>query len=169
MIRWLKRNGLELLTECFLIYLDKQRYLLTDRVGSKDPAELVKLFKKNRRVGLVPIFISIHWDIQKKSIIISTDAGRLCRPIFYIDSEDKNVSYKRKDIRKMIQDNDFTWNQLISGFIKKKDEGFDPRKYKFYELDELYDDRSLDSLREGSAVIDFMDTSNRIRIHCNKY
>ena len=164
MIRWLKRNGLELLTECFPLYISRQTKVFVNGswVGVvKDPAELVKLFKKNRRVGLVPIFISIHWDIQKKSIIISTDAGRLCRPIFYIDSEDKNVSYKRKDIRKMIQDNDFTWNQLISGFIKKKDERFDPRKYKFYELDELYDDRSLDSLREGSAVIDFMDTSEQ--------
>ena len=75
--------------------------------------------------------------------------------------EDKNVSYKRKDVRKMIRDNDFTWNKLISGFVKKKDERFDPRKYKFYELEELYNDRSLDSLRDGSAVIDFMDTSEQ--------
>ena len=164
MIKWLKNNGLELLTECFPLYMSNLTKVFVNGSWTgviKDPSELVSLFKKNRRIGLIPIFISINWDIQKMSIFISTDAGRLCRPIFYIDEETNTVSYKRDGIRKMISDNDFSWNQLISGFVKKKDEGFDPKKYKFYDIEELYNERSLDALREGSAVIDFMDTSEQ--------
>ena len=164
MIKWLKKNGLELLTECFPLYISRLTKVFVNGswVGVvKDPTELVELFKKSRRLALIPIFISINWDIQKMSIFINTDAGRLCRPIFYIDAENKNVSYKRKDIYKMIKEKDFNWNQLISGFVKKNDPNFDPRKYKFYDLEQLYNERSLDALKDGSAVIDFMDTSEQ--------
>ena len=163
-IKWLKKNGLELLTETFPLYISRITKVFVNGswVGVvKDPSELVDLFKKSRRVGLLPIFISINWDIRNMSIFINSDAGRLCRPIFYVDKETKVISYKRKDVRKMIQDNDFTWNQLISGFVKKLDENFDPKKYEFYDVNELYGERSLDSLTEGSAVVEFLDTSEQ--------
>ena len=162
MIRWLKKNGMELISECFPLYLSRVTKVFVN--GSwigvvKDPREMVLLIKKYRRLGLIPVFISVQWDIQNMTIFVYTDAGRLCRPIFYVDEETGKPSYMKKEILDRLQSGDFTWNQLISGFIKKKDEKFNVSKCRFYEVSDLYDDRSFELLYEGAAIIDFIDTA----------
>ena len=164
MIKWLKKNGLELLAESFPLYLSRVTRVFVN--GSwigvvKDPRELVILIKKHRRLGLIPVFISVQWDIQNMTIFVNTDAGRLCRPIFYVDEETGEPSYKKKEILDRLKSGDFTWAQLISGFIKKKDEGFNVAKARFYDVSDLYDDRSLELLYEGAAIIDFIDTAEQ--------
>ena len=57
---------------------------------------MVLLIKKYRRLGLIPVFISVQWDIQNMTIFVYTDAGRLCRPIFYVDEETGKPSYMKR-------------------------------------------------------------------------
>ena len=119
-----------------------------------NPVDIVDRFKLERRNGLIPIFNSINWDIRRNEIYVNTDGGRLCRPIFYIDNN--KPSYER--IYEKIVNNDFTWEQLISGISKKAIE-FNYEKCKFYNQDELYNNKNEDFLSNNSGIIDYMDTA----------
>ena len=60
------------------------------------PSELETKIKTYRRNGLLPIYMSIYWNIIESTIFIYTDAGRLTRPIYYID--EGLPSYARQNI-----------------------------------------------------------------------
>ncbi len=76
--------------------------------------ELVQL----RRSGGINPEIGIYFDKQQNEILISTDAGRLCRPLLII--ENGKISLKKSDIED-IKKNKWSdkpgnvWSQLISG------------------------------------------------------
>ena len=59
------------------------------------PEDLINTFKFQRRIGCIPIFISINWDYKENTIFIYSDPGRITRPIFYINDE-RNVSVYKK-------------------------------------------------------------------------
>ena len=61
--------------------------------------------KNTKRNGLIPIYNSVSWNIKKNELIIFTDSGRLCRPVFYVD--DKKPAFKRKEILEKINNNQF--------------------------------------------------------------
>ena len=61
-----------------------------------NPQETLRLIKKYKRNGLIPIYNSVSWNIKKNELVIFTDSGRLCRPIFYVDN--KEVSFKNNAI-----------------------------------------------------------------------
>ena len=93
-----------------------------------NPSENEKKLKNYRRSALISIYTSIHWNIKENTIYIYTDSGRLCRPIFYLDSDkNKNLkkpSYDKKPILERLETNNFTWEQLVSGFAERKDKLF---------------------------------------------
>jgi DNA-directed RNA polymerase II subunit RPB2 len=118
------------------------------------PIDYIENFKLYRRNGIIPIYISISFDYENNEIHIFTDAGRLMRPIYYITNG--KPSYK-----KLLQQNvnDFTWTQLITGFHEKHAD-FDYKKKIMYKLNEIYPGiESVDSLKEYSSIIDYIDTS----------
>ena len=115
-------------------------------IGSiDDPILFTETFKNYRRISLIPVQTSISWNIQANIIYINTDGGRLCRPIFYIDS-DRNPSYDK------YSDN-LSWSNLLTGSHKKPD-NFDINTLPA----ELYDDRNIDSLFSKKALLDFIDS-----------
>ena len=50
-----------------------------------DPFDCINKIKLYRRNALLPIDISVTFDITLNTIFIYNDNGRLCRPIFYKD------------------------------------------------------------------------------------
>ena len=129
-----------------------------------DPVETVNKMKLFRRNALIPIYTSITFEIKLNTIFIYTDKGRLCRPIFYRDELTGNISYDKPDIIKRIQDDDFSWNDLITGFNKRKIENFDPSISRIYELNEMYEGidvesnpAKLDRFLAKKAIIDYID------------
>ena len=77
--------------------------------GSVDqPDVLVKKLISYRRHGKIPVSTSISWNIQQNSIYIYTDAGRVQRPLFYV--QDGTVSYVP---------NDLTWEDMVQGTEKR--------------------------------------------------
>jgi DNA-directed RNA polymerase beta subunit len=125
--------------------------------------EKIRLFRRN---ALLPIYTSVTFDIKQNTVFIYTDAGRLCRPIFYRDTETGKMSFDNKFIKDRLDENDFTWNDLISGFNEKKIENFNPNDYKMYQLSELYKNITLESnpakfnkFLEGKAILDYLDTN----------
>jgi len=123
-----------------------------------DPKNAERLLKTYRRNAVIPVFISINWEIKENIIFIYTDAGRLCRPVFYVESG--KPSYNRDVIFEKILEKNATWEQMLTGFAKKKDENFSMYNNTIYnDWTDLYDARSLNDLEATKAVIEYMDTS----------
>ena len=171
MIKWLRENvKLRLVEECAFIELSQMTKVIVNGlcVGVLDEpigsVEKVKLFRRN---GLLPIYFSISFDIKQNTIFIYTDAGRLTRPIFYKDNETGKFSFENPVILKKIENDEFKWVDLVSGFnLRKKDMEFDTNAMKMYELSELYEGIShesnpakLEKFISEKAILDFIDTS----------
>ena len=99
LIQWLiNKAEMHILEECTPEYLYKTAKVFINGawVGVVDnPLEIEEKMKIYRNSALIPIFTSIHWDIESNTIYIYTDAGRPCRPIFNIDKETGVPSYVR--------------------------------------------------------------------------
>jgi len=170
-INWLREKiDMRLLEDCTPAILSNMTKIILNGLWagsiSTDPFEAVEEIKLYRRNALIPIYVSVTFDIKQRTIFIYTDGGRLCRPIFYRDNKTNKLSYENKDILKRVDDDNFTWNELISGFNKKKIENFKPNDYKMYELNELYEGIASETNPHKSerfdkykAIIDYIDCS----------
>jgi len=142
-------------------------------IGSlEDPLQAVKKMKLYRRNGILPIFMSIAFDYEKNEIYIYTDAGRLIRPIYYIDQVNgrKQISYNRRHILELMKMGNFTWQQLLSGFGSKPAD-FNVKKNIIYDVSTLFPDGGSGSdsdsnvvalqekMMENKSVIEYIDTS----------
>ena len=84
-------------------------FVNVDWVGSvSNPIENVQKFKLFRRNGLIPIYISINFEVKTNTIYIYTDAGRICRPLFYRDEFTNNMAFENEKIMEKIVSNEFT-------------------------------------------------------------
>ena len=132
-----------------------------------EPIETIKKMRLFRRNALLPIHTSATFDIKKNTIFIYTDAGRLCRPIFYKDENTGRMSYENKAVINKILDGDFTWAQLVAGFNeKRRDANFVTNVPKIRELPELYEGvavetnpAKLERFLTEKAIIDYIDPS----------
>ena len=174
LIKWLRNNTpIKLTLECHTEYLsnstkvlvngnwigvvDKPIMTSTDRKNDMGLVELLKLYRRN---GVIPTFTSISFDYEHNEINIYTDAGRLTRPVYYIDNNEK--SYDRKDVLEMIQEEKLSWEQIVSGFKKKDDETFNFKSNKVYELNALYSDIDTDVHGDVHGDPDDADNLNKI-------
>uniref|UniRef100_A0A6C0JYL1 DNA-directed RNA polymerase n=1 Tax=viral metagenome TaxID=1070528 RepID=A0A6C0JYL1_9ZZZZ len=168
MIKWLRaKTTMRILQECSSKMLGNMTKIFVNGVwiGAIDnPIETVATFKMFRRNGLIPAFNSISFNYENNEIFIYTDSGRLSRPIYYIDKMTNKISYDRKDIIEKINDNDYTWEEAVSGFHKKSVENFSIKNNNIYDIDELYPDlKSLENIEKefekDKSVIEYVDTS----------
>ena len=161
-VKWLRVNvNLRLLSESTPYYLSTMCKVMVNGswigvVGN--PKDVVLKMKFYRRSGLIPLYTSVNWNIQDNIIFIYTDAGRLCRPVFYVNNNGQ-PSYEEKNILEKIGKNDFSWEQLISGFSPKKISVDWNTECLYLRPDELYSDSSLEKLESNQAIIEYMDTS----------
>ena len=142
MMLWLREVvKMQLLEECtrmFLFYTTKVFVNGTWIGAVTRPEETMRLIRLHRRNALIPIYISCRWDIKNNEIHIFTDAGRLCRPIFYIDEDTGRPSYDKDEILEMIRAGKASWEQMTTGFTSKSDPTFNPSHCNYYTIDELY-------------------------------
>jgi len=169
-IQWLREKiDMKKIEDCSPLMLANMTKILLNGLWagsiSSNPIDVVKKIKLFRRNALIPIYISVTFDIKQKTIFIYTDGGRICRPIFYRDDETNKMSFDNKEIINKIKTDNFSWNDLITGFNKKKS-GFNPNDYKMYELNELYEGieselnpAKLDKFKKNKAIIDYIDTN----------
>ena len=170
MIKWLREKvEMKLLEECSPIILSRLTKVIVNGLWAgviSTPTEAVEKIRLFRRNALIPVYTSVTFNISHNTIFIYTDAGRICRPVFYRDPETKKMSYESNAIKTHLTDDDFTWNNLISGFNRKKQADFHPNQYKLYELHELYEGidaetnpAKLKRFIEEKAIIDYIDTN----------
>ena len=168
MIKWLREKvAMKLPEECNPKLLAQMTRVIVNGLwaGSiNNPIETIDKIKLFRRNALIPIYTSATFNIQLNTIYIYTDAGRLCRPVFYKNEEDNKFSFEDKDLLKKIHNREFVWDELITGFNKKKIRDFLYNIPKIYELNELYEGVESESnparlLRfyRDKAIIDYID------------
>jgi DNA-directed RNA polymerase beta subunit len=89
-VAWLRRKArLQFVEECPPILLNQHTKVFVNGYWAgvvEDPYHCVNYVKLFRRNGLLPLTMSILFDIQQNTIQIYSDEGRLTRPIFYRDS-----------------------------------------------------------------------------------
>ena len=142
MMQWLREVvKMYILEECTRIFLHYTTKVFVNGrwVGAiTRPEETMRLIRLHRRNALIPIYVSCRWDIKNNEIHIFTDAGRLCRPIFYIDEETGRPSYDKDEILEMIRGGKASWEQMTTGFTAKSDPTFQAGHCRYYTIDELY-------------------------------
>jgi DNA-directed RNA polymerase II subunit RPB2 len=168
---------MELLAECSTEYISKSTKIFVNGawVGVvTNPEDVMDILKKYRRLGLIPMYTSISWSIVEDTIYIYTDAGRLCRPVFYI--EDNQISYNKEKVLKKILDEDYTFDELLIGFntFNKSNgdkDGFIKSNSVYSNISDLYSitgnegtnieskEIILDKLLELPGIIDYLDTA----------
>ena len=138
-----------------------------------DPIELVNKMKLYRRNGIVPVYNSISFDYKQKVVYIYTDAGRLTRPIYYIENEkisfDKKFSFDKRNVmkfRELLKKSEITWEQIISGFMEKTDKNFKTKNNLIYEINQLYklsegetEEGFFKKLHNYKSIVDYVDTA----------
>ena len=96
LVALLREEGhLRFLSECKPVYISANTKVFINGawIGvAPNPIGMTERFKFLRRVSAIPMYTSYAWDKQTNEIEIYTDAGRLCRPIFYLD-KDKSLRY----------------------------------------------------------------------------
>jgi DNA-directed RNA polymerase II subunit RPB2 len=186
-IKWLREKvDMKLLEDCSPLILSTMTKFILNGFWAgavTDPIETVAKIKLFRRNALLPIYCSATFDIRQNIIFMYTDAGRLCRPIFYLEHSHRDKFLREQEIITGTKDKcanlswsdvineklgscDFNWNDLICGFNKKAMDNFHPNDYKIYELDELYENINEEKnpaqykkFLENKAIIDYIDCS----------
>ena len=166
-IKWLRMNTpMRVILECNAEQLGSSSKIFVNGnwVGVLDtPIDIVNLIKLYRRNGIIPVYTSASFDYKRNEIYIYTDAGRLSRPIYYI--ENSKISYERNHVVDGLDSGKITWEELVGGFLKKTDDNYYSKNNVLYELNELYGNIGSDKstifkkLKENKSVIDYVDTS----------
>ena len=162
LITWLRNNGLRLLEESTTEFIGSMTKLLVNGnwIGiHSNPTKIIDDFKIQRRLGLISLFFSIQWDIPNQTIFFYTDAGRMARPVFYINKNSENIqtpSYFNPTVLDKIKNNDFSWNQLTRGF-KQKIINVSSTSCKIYTPNEMYNSSS--HTPTDLAIIEYIDTA----------
>ncbi|MBA42390.1 MAG: hypothetical protein CMF62_00085 [Magnetococcales bacterium] len=161
-VRWFKERNMKIIEECNFaeLYGYTKLFINGAWIGIVDnPIELINEFKLFRRNGLIPIFNTIDLNVKHNELHVFCDDGRLMRPIFYI--ENSNPSYKAS--KKYKQGDTYTWNELISGFSKKK-EDYTLNNCSVLSVRETYDigesspEKVFEFLESNKGIIDYIDT-----------
>jgi DNA-directed RNA polymerase II subunit RPB2 len=167
LIKWLRINTpVKLKLECDneQLYSSTKIFVNGNWIGVIDtPLELISILKLYRRNGIIPVYTSISFDYEHNEIYLYTDAGRLTRPIYYI--ENQKESYNRKEIIELLNKGTINWEQIISGFKEKSDSNFITKNNKLYDLLKLYPDIGKDqleiynTLQKYKSIVDYVDTA----------
>ena len=83
-----------------------------------NPEELYSTLKHYKRSGIIYPMTSIVWNIIHRYISISTEAGRMYRPLLIVDY-DKTKNKSELRINRILREKNITWNEYI------KDKSFD--------------------------------------------
>jgi len=79
-----------------------------------NPLELYNKLKHYKRCGIIYPMTSVYWNILKRCICISTDAGRMYRPLLIVDYDEKTNKCELR-LNKILREKKLTWNEFIKG------------------------------------------------------
>jgi len=145
-IKLARELGMKLLSECSykeLAILSKV-FVNGAWVGSAHfPMKIIEKLRLMKRNSIIDIYTSISFNTKKNEIIIWTDSGRPCRPLYYMHS-DNVLSHERPEVKERFDGKKITFKQIVGGFGN-------------YEL--MDPKNAPDSLlKKQSSVVEYVDT-----------
>ena len=152
-INYLRKLNIILLEECSFDMMSNYTKIFLNGgwVGcSNEPLTIVETMKLHRRNNLIYLYTSILFDIKRNEIQIWVDAGRLCRPLIFI--ENKKFSFLDKDIMKKISNKSLLWKEAVCGF---NDNYNSLNKYEVF--DNIFNKN--DELKKTQGFIEYIDAS----------
>ena len=157
----LRSMGMKLLEECNIKYISKYTKIFVNGgwIGIIEyPLRMIKFLRLYKRNNIIDKYTCLNFDYKYNEIQIYCDAGRPCRPLFYMD--DGDLSYTRNDVLKKYINNSITWDNIVNGF------GIAQEKYKLKtnplikslnaDDEEEYDDWHMELIL-NSAVVEYID------------
>ena len=78
-----------------------------------NPDKLFSTLKHYKRSGIIYPMTSIVWNIQKSCIIISTEAGRMYRPLYIVDIE-PGTNKRVLRIERILRRKNISWKEYIT-------------------------------------------------------
>ncbi len=157
-VKWMCENvHMQLLDNCTYQMLSVMTKVFVNGywAGAVDnPMGVVNKIKLHRRNGLIPVYTSVNFDVHQNVIFVFVDAGRICRPLYFREKEMSNVRLENE-----LKKHKYSWQDLVSGFNKRKEvvnEGM------FYKLGELYEvspeeDSRAKRFHDKKALLDYVD------------
>ena len=163
-IQWLRENiPLKVLMECSPEYMYSCSKFFVNGIWIgvvENSIEIVEKLKLFRRNGVIPVFISIAFNIEQNEVHLFSDGGRLMRPIYYIDKH--GASFQRKEMVALLHASKLSWTAMISGYGKKSSSPFSIKDNKLYNATELFDgfsEKPDKILHRYKSLVDYVDTS----------
>jgi DNA-directed RNA polymerase beta subunit len=77
-----------------------------------EPEKFVVALRRERRQGNINIFTGIHWDIEQRTIKVYTDMGRITRPMYIVDGD--NRLRITPEYMAVLKETGYAFNFLIS-------------------------------------------------------
>jgi len=145
-VKIVRELGMKLLGECSYKELSQLSKIFVNGgwVGvSHSPMKIIEKLRLMKRNAIINIYTSISFNTKKNEVIVWTDSGRPCRPLYYMHSNNV-LSHERPDIKERFDNKKITFNQIVKGF----------GKYNLIETNNAPD--SL--LKKHSAVVEYVDT-----------
>jgi DNA-directed RNA polymerase II subunit RPB2 len=101
-IKWMRVQfpKMRILQECSTNYLSVLSKIFVNGRwigGIDEPFHMVNKMKLYRRNGLLPTYTSVSFSYEQNEIYIYTDAGRLLRPIYYVEDDVNGKPLKGDD------------------------------------------------------------------------
>ena len=152
-IKYLRKLNINLLEECSFEMMSNYTKIFLNGgwIGcTNEPLIIVETMKLHRRNNLIYLYTSILFDIKRNEIQVWVDAGRLCRPLMFI--ENGKFSFLEKDIIKKINNKSLLWKEAVCGFNEKYNS---LNKYDIF--DNIFNKN--DELRETQGFIEYIDSS----------
>jgi DNA-directed RNA polymerase II subunit RPB2 len=145
-VKLVRELGMKLLDECSYKELSNLSKVFVNGawVGSAHfPMKIIEKLRLMKRNSIIDIYTSISFNTKKNEIIIWTDSGRPCRPLYYMHS-DNVLSHERSDIKEKFDNKKISFKQIVGGFGN-------------YEL--MDSKNAPDSLlKKQSSVVEYVDT-----------
>ena len=79
-----------------------------------NPLELYRTLKHYKRCGIIYPMTSVYWNILKRCICISTDAGRMYRPLLIVDFDETTNKCELR-LNRILREKKLTWKEYVKG------------------------------------------------------
>ena len=83
-----------------------------------DPVKLYSILKHYKRTGYIYPMTSVTWTIKHMTISVSTEAGRMFRPLYIVDYDEKTNTRELR-LERILRERNMTWEEF------SKDKSFD--------------------------------------------
>jgi len=80
----------------------------------ENPSELITSLKKKRRKGELPIELSIRYDKALENVLLSTEVGRVMRPLIIVEDGKSKLT---EEYIKLLKEDSLKWEDLLKSEI----------------------------------------------------